>query len=263
MSPDYVTYMPFTLYSGKYITLDKDFHLFTGIYNNSDKVRPAGALVKSNIFAGHSTWTMQFKVTPCAMGMHYQQLNTPYYILSITSNNSYSQNRPNSNPVLYMYWVYVSSSYAFVFYFTPYKNNSSDILTINNYLTILDKNNSIVGTTNIDMGRNYWIRVTYDGEAYKMYLSTDGENFTQEGNTLTTVYNLATQDSIPTKQLCLLGAPGPNVSDFSNQNFAGYIHMKDCYLESEGVKYWFNQYAENVYEDYTDYHLITKGNTQF
>ena len=251
--------------SQEQLRLTDDFYLSQTQQLPAAFPKPYGTTLKGNIFVGHNTWELYFKVLTGFIGAGGNYTYT-YQIFGAQINNVLvsQPSTVGSNPILYFVYAYINSTMHWRIRFTPYKDspgNYPDMLPINNNIT-LSTANSIFGNTDLEVGKILYIKVAYDGTQYLMFLSDDGINYTQEGNALVTDKNLGDSVLLPSKLLTI------NSTAYNNSTQYDFFHMgvtfmKDCYLESEGVKYWFNQYAENVYEDYTDYHLITKGNTQF
>lgn len=86
---------------------------------------------------------------------------------------------------------------------------------------------AIIGTTVLDLNKDYWVKAEFTGSSYNLYLSEDG-----------VVYNLeASKDSTTT-----IGATVVQLIGISKNNtatyFRGSIDLSECYIKSNGEYLW-------------------------
>lgn len=84
-------------------------------------------------------------------------------------------------------------------------------------------------TTTLTTNTTYWLKGVFDGSTYKLYLSTDGTNFTQEGSTVT--------NSNPiylTTVVSRIGVYGNS----AGYPFNGTVDLKESYINIGGGKWW-------------------------
>ena len=84
-------------------------------------------------------------------------------------------------------------------------------------------------TTTLTVNTTYWLKGVFDGSTYKLYLSTDGTNFTQEGSTVT--------NSNPiylTTVVSRIGVYGNS----AGYPFNGTVDLKESYINIGGGKWW-------------------------
>lgn len=94
----------------------------------------------------------------------------------------------------------------------------------------------ILGTTTLSINTDYWIKVIFTGTEYKLQLSTDGINFADEGNTVTSSLNITASAGIFGLQY------------IKAQPMLGTLYLKDTYINING-KHWWTPYLSNVTED--------------
>lgn len=83
---------------------------------------------------------------------------------------------------------------------------------------------TITGSTTLSNNTDYWVKAEFTGSAYKLYLSTDGSTYNEEG-TLTT-------SSVPTWPTVL------TYGIMSQLAFNGSLYAQEAYLEVDGERVW-------------------------
>lgn len=104
----------------------------------------------------------------------------------------------------------------------------------------------LIGTTPMINGVDYWIKATFDGAKYQIFLSTDGESYNLEGT--------LNSSSIPAYQsLSTLGA-GNNSNNSTPQYTQGSIDLKNSYIKINDKEFWHGTLLEESTEaDYDFY----------
>lgn len=87
----------------------------------------------------------------------------------------------------------------------------------------------LTGTTTLLENTKYWAKATYDHEeGYKLFLSTNGSDYTQEASASTTaLMAIANQADI---------IIGDNVA--TGSSFQGNIFLEECYINIDGQRVW-------------------------
>ena len=87
----------------------------------------------------------------------------------------------------------------------------------------------VIGTTVLENGRYYWIKATFNGSEYCIYLSENGRDYSLEGSLVTS--------SIPAYQsVTTLGAG--NTASSNPQYTQGEIDLKECYIKINDEYWW-------------------------
>ena len=92
--------------------------------------------------------------------------------------------------------------------------------------------NGITGTTNLSPNTKYWVRIVFDGNSYKCYLSTTG-NFSGEE---TTEINVSSSTSIHASTYTYFGIQNLNGSLYCP--FLGSIDLSMTHIKSNGEFLW-------------------------
>ena len=117
----------------------------------------------------------------------------------------------------------------------------------------------LIGTTPMINGVDYWIKATFDGAKYQIFLSTDGESYNLEGT--------LNSSSIPAYQsLSTLGA-GHNSNNSTPQYTQGSIDLKNSYIKINDKEFWhgtlLEESTESDYDFYKDvdvYKIVKQNN---
>ena len=105
----------------------------------------------------------------------------------------------------------------------------------------------IVGTTSLELNKDYWIKAEFTGNMYNLYLSTDGTDYNLEGYLETT--------EIPVfPDTTYIG-----IVNYNRNHFRGIIDLSESYVEYNGNKtYLYSRVTEELYgiidgEEYSVY----------
>lgn len=104
----------------------------------------------------------------------------------------------------------------------------------------------LIGTTAMVNGVDYWVKATFDGTKYQIFLSTDGESYNLEGT--------LNSSSIPAYQsLSTLGA-GNNSNYSTPQYTQGSIDLKNSYIKINDKEFWHGTLLEESTESDYDFY---------
>lgn len=100
----------------------------------------------------------------------------------------------------------------------------------------------------VSANTDYWIRLSFDGSAYKIHVSTDGSNYTQ-------VWTLASQETMYA-QYVHFGAGGSAANILTN-SVKGTIDLNETYVKSNGqlLFYGKNYASQNIAPVPSGYHF--------
>ena len=125
--------------------------------------------------------------------------------------------------------------------------NNTNIVTL--YLSTNSTSFNIgqlIGTTAMVNGVDYWVKATFDGTKYQIFLSTDGESYNLEGT--------LNSSSIPAYQsLSTLGA-GNNSNNSTPQYTQGSIDLKNSYIKINDKEFWHGTLLEESTESDYDFY---------
>ena len=88
------------------------------------------------------------------------------------------------------------------------------------------------GSTTLVAGNTYWYKAEFTGSAYKMYLSTNGADYTQEGSTITSSTRLTPRG------VWAIGRNVNGASDLYSYAWQGSIDINNSYIKMND-KYWW------------------------
>ena len=102
-------------------------------------------------------------------------------------------------------------------------------------------------SSTIDLDTEYYVRMTYDLSAYKLYLSTDGEVYNEVGSkdSTTTIYPMQ----------IYIGA----VWDLPKMYLEGSFYLKDCNIKIDGKEWWKPEIIDNP----DNYEYIISNNSNW
>lgn len=88
--------------------------------------------------------------------------------------------------------------------------------------------NGVYGSTALSANTDYWIKFSWDGNTYKVSVSTDGSTYTD---------HITINSNLPPAFNGVLGY-GTDTGASNNYPFDGSIDLKECYVKVNGQKVW-------------------------
>lgn len=100
----------------------------------------------------------------------------------------------------------------------------------------------------VSSNTTYYLKLTFDGSVYKLFISTDGDSYVED---------ISVEDStlLPSH----IFAIGYTLGSTSALSFEGSIDLNECYINKSGQRVWSGSYLEGIKtseEEYTDYDYV-------